>query len=215
MRGWTWSGISVLVVTGCGAAQGTQPEDMSVAQHQAAAEQHQQEAQHAGVHVSYAYVRGRGGTSDFLIEHDRSTVHRTLSGGHAAAAQALVDREAGACVGVGEADRGECPFEGGNGTVTDVEGGVEFHLDVDPANGAQVEAMARCHHATMAVIGLDDFLACPLAVRDIAISVAPGADGGVVLRVTTADPAAVDELRRRAHTMIGGGSMPAPTPATP
>jgi hypothetical protein len=114
---------SAVALTACVADPGTQPHDMSVAQHEAMAKgEDQSAAGHAAQFDPKASVeqkqcgsRWRGGcwtstvnpTAAHLADAER---HRLLAAEHRAASQALRDAEARACVGLADADRDMSPF---------------------------------------------------------------------------------------------------------
>ena len=120
-------GIAVAgaALAGCGPAPGTQPHDMSAAQHQAMARGEEQSAAgHAAqfdpaakVERSGCGLASRAGeacwssvsnpTAAHLAEVDR---HRKLAAEHRAASQALRDAEAVACLGLSESNRDMSPF---------------------------------------------------------------------------------------------------------
>ncbi len=113
-----------LGVNACGGAAGTQPHDMSVPEHKAAAAQEDhQAAQHEAQYdptaskteVNCAAERGRvcwTATTNVTDSHAKSAEeHRDLAAKHRAASQALVDAEARACAGISEEDRDTSPFD--------------------------------------------------------------------------------------------------------
>jgi acetylornithine deacetylase/succinyl-diaminopimelate desuccinylase-like protein len=112
-----------LAASACGRAAGTQPHDMSAAQHQAAAAREEDQAtQHAAQHDPGAEKTekrcsvGRGrvcwtATTNPTQGHVKTAEeHRELAAQHRAASQALQDAEALACTGIDEADRDVSPF---------------------------------------------------------------------------------------------------------
>jgi hypothetical protein len=115
-----------LAVGACGHAAGTQPHDMSAAEHQAAAAREEDDAsQHAGQHDPEAAqtkercLAGKGrvcwtATTNPTQGHVKTAEeHRELAAQHRAASQALRDAEARACAGIDDADRDVSPFAHG------------------------------------------------------------------------------------------------------
>lgn len=112
------------VLAGCGgAAAGTQPHDMSQAQHEAAASSEEKQAEpHAAQYDPNATettekcAAGRGRvcwseTANPTAAHGKEAAdHRALAAKHRAASKALQDAEAQACSGISEEDRDESPF---------------------------------------------------------------------------------------------------------
>ncbi len=190
---------------GCGGAPGTRPEDMSAARHQEAAQEHQAQADRQTDHSHATTAAGHiqhGVGPEVIVEHDPAGMHQEDAQAHAAAAAALERDLATACAGVAQPERSQCPFAGGATGATDVDSGVEIRLPA--ARGPDVERRARCHRAWMAVQGLEHMAACPLGVRGVSVSVAPG---GALRIVTSEGDAAAAELRRRARAV--------PPPAAP
>lgn len=112
-----------LVALACGPAAGTQPHDLSVPEHEAAAAQDEQQASgHAHQHDPSATQQreqcsaGKGRVcwtvvSNPTAEHIKSAEeHRALAAQHRASSQALSNAEAQACAGLAEEDRDTSPF---------------------------------------------------------------------------------------------------------
>lgn len=119
--------VPLLVLTfstsACGPAAGTQPHDMSVADHQAAAAAEDRAGtEHAVQHdpnatqteTSCTGERGRvcwSETKNPTAPHaDVAAEHRDLASKHRAASQALKDAETSTCAGLSEEDRDTSPF---------------------------------------------------------------------------------------------------------
>lgn len=115
-----------LAASACGHAAGTQPHDMSAAQHQAAAAREEDQAsQHAEQHDPDAVQTekrcspGKGrvcwtATTNPTQGHVKTAdEHRELAAQHRAASQALQGAEARACTGIDDADRDVSPFAHG------------------------------------------------------------------------------------------------------
>lgn len=114
----------VLVANACGAAAGTQPHDMSAADHQAAAAQEEEQAAgHAAQHDPNAQEtvapceggKGRVCWTDTVnptAEHQKDAEeHRRIAEQHRAASEALVNAEKSACAGISDEDRDTSPFD--------------------------------------------------------------------------------------------------------
>lgn len=112
-----------LAASACGHAAGTQPHDMSAAQHQAAAAQEEDQASgHAAQHDPAAdrneerCSAGKGRvcwtvTTNPTQGHVKTAEeHRELAAQHRAASQALQSAEVRACTGIDDADRDVSPF---------------------------------------------------------------------------------------------------------
>ena len=114
---------AAVLMLACGPAAGTQPHDLSVPQHEAAAAQEEQQASgHAEQHdpnatrQSEQCLPGKGRVcwtvaSNPTAEHIKSAdEHRALAAQHRASSQALSDAETQACAGLAEEDRDTSPF---------------------------------------------------------------------------------------------------------
>lgn len=112
-----------LLASACAHTSGTQPHDMSVPEHEAAATREDTKAEeHAAEHdptqeaprERCSGVKGRVCWTDMVNptdEHQRvARQHRDAAAKHRAAAQALKDTEAKACDGITEEDRDMSPF---------------------------------------------------------------------------------------------------------
>jgi hypothetical protein len=116
---------------------------------------------------------------------------------HEAAAAELEAFEDAECGGFSIGVRAACPVLGPIASVEDLADGVRLHL----AEGAPVLAVAahmRCHFAYARARGFERVADCPLYVKGIEIR--PTSDGRAI-DLTSADDAAVRELRRRAHEL--------------
>lgn len=119
---------SFVFAAACGHAAGTRPQEMSVAQHEAAATAESHSAQeHAAQYdpgakaeseICDLTTRKAAGfpmcwteTRNPTEEHrQRADEHRELAAKHRAASQALRDAEARSCAGIADADRDMSPF---------------------------------------------------------------------------------------------------------
>lgn len=117
---------TILAAGACGHAAGTQPHEMSAAQHQVAAtSEENQAAQHSAQHDPAAQQReercssGKGRvcwtvtTNPTAGHQSTAEEHRVLAAQHRAASQSLADAEARACTGLSNEDRDMSPFAHG------------------------------------------------------------------------------------------------------
>jgi hypothetical protein len=107
---------------GCGGSQGTEPHDMSAAQHEsaagaeeAAAEGHAEQYDTEATSTTTRCAAERGvcwtSTSNPTQKHEQDAAkHREHAEQHRAASKALRDAEAQACAGIDEADSDVSPF---------------------------------------------------------------------------------------------------------
>lgn len=173
-----------LVASACGAAAGTQPHDMSAADHQAAAAQEEEQAAgHAAQHdpnaqETIAPCEGGNGrvcwtdTVNPTEEHKKDAEqHHHLASQHRAASQALVDAEKSACAGISDEDRDISPFSrtadivsvsplhdnvaAGKSTQTR-ESGASIVFRATPGLTAEwLQRIVDCHAARNAAVGHD------------------------------------------------------------
>jgi hypothetical protein len=222
------AGISALVL-GCAADPGTQPHDMSAAQHEALANQEQQAAQgHEAQHDPSATTEnhqcsGRGGcwtsTSNPTAQHtDDSKKHRELAAKHRAASTALVQAEQQACSGIDDDDRDISPFyhredvasvsplveelKAGKG-VTKKEVGSTVVFRALPGMTAEwLQRVVDCHIARAAAGGheMPEMSYCPLVLKGVKAKVA-STGSGFAVSVSSDDPATVAEIQKRANSL--------------
>lgn len=165
-------------VTGC-ATPGTQPHDMSIAGHETAAS----------------------------AEPDAATKHR-------AAAQALRDAQTQACAGLAE-DEGDVTRFFKRTDIDSVEPLYEYAkagramrgsvISVRPTPGVTRELLQRrieCHIARIAAGGYEakGMSGCPLAVKDVAVTVRSGGDRFLV-EVRSRDSTLANEIWRRTQSL--------------
>jgi hypothetical protein len=145
----------------CGPAAGTQPHDMSAADHQAAAAHEEQEAsQHADQHDPAATQTvehcppGKGrvcwtATTNPTEGHGKTAEeHRELAQKHRAASQALHDAETRACAGLSDEDRDVSPFF----HVADVRGVTELKAQIDNREGGVASQQTLGATVTVAAV---------------------------------------------------------------
>ncbi len=118
---------------------------------------------------------------------------RALSREHEAAADALVALEASECAGIAPEQRAACPLAGAVQSTASIEGGVALELrgGVDPTILLE---HVRCHVAFARRHGRSGMDGCPLYVDGVRAELS-----GAALVLTTASPAAVEQLRERAE----------------
>jgi hypothetical protein len=218
-------------VAACGGAQGTQPHDMSAAQHEAAASQEDQSStEHAQQYNPGSETRtqvcepkrvcwtARVNPTD---QHRAdATQHEQLASKHRAAAKALRDAEASACVGIEEEDRDNSPFyfrediasvqalnddagaaaRGGKSYPTRQVGARVTFRAVPGLTAEWLQRTINCHIARAAVLGHDDpeMAYCPLTLKGIHATVTSTGDGFAV-DVRSDDDATVKEIQRRVN----------------
>jgi hypothetical protein len=222
------SALLAFLVIGCGGAQGPQPHDMSVAQHEAMA-QHDEEAASAVVPE-----KGAGGEPC-----DPSTVcwsarqnptpqqvaqaeeQRKQAAAHRAAARALRDAETNACAGLSEADRDTSPFAFPDDIAWVKENEKELRQNKNflfrttgaraffrAAPGLTVEWLQRivdCHLARAAAVGHDmpEMNYCPLVLRDVTARVSSTGNGFLIeVQTTGKDPKIAEEIVRRMNALV-------------
>jgi hypothetical protein len=118
---------------------------------------------------------------------------------HDAAAAELERFEAEACAGIPPAARAACPLLVGAGVILDVQGGVEIRFE----SGAPVSDVYRrmsCHLAFARARGFEGD-ACPLYVKGLRIE----RTGTRILRITSSEPAATGDVRRRSRALARPG----------
>jgi hypothetical protein len=210
--------IAAMFLSACvGASEGTRPDDMSAAAHEAAAVKWQ------------SALRP---TAEDLAQQRRA---HALAVKHRVAARALVEAEASACGAIAPADRDLSPFL----RVQDIRGVAPIYVDAgspdSPAKkllGATItfrpvegliagwlQRIVDCHLARNASLGYptEEMPSCPLVVKG-ATAVVKQRAGALTVDVTVAsDPAAAQMIWNRAQQL--GPRLPeqkkAPAPANP
>lgn len=186
---------------------GTRPHDMSAAAHDEA----------AGSEDVAASAGAPGWTGG---ERDEAAMaeHRRLAAVHRAAAEALREAEASACVGVSDDDRDMSPFEhtadivgvadleeelhAGRSTVPHVVGAT---ITIAAVRGLTAEWLRRsiaCHLARNAALGHDvpEMPDCPLVPRGVTATVRSVGDA-FAIDVHADTPEGVQEVLRRARSL--------------
>lgn len=164
---------------------------------------------------SVCWTSVRNPTEDQLREAER---HHQMAVEHRAASQALRDAEASACAGVSERDRELSPFERREDisrvaplredftTAREIRShttGVVVTFRAVPGLTAEwLQRAVNCHLARNAALGhqVPEMPDCPLVPNGVSATVRSTGDGfAVALRAD--DPAALEELQRRAQTL--------------
>lgn len=202
MNPWTKS-ISILAATfvvaassaGCGTTKGAHPDDMTHAEHLAAAQAEQKEAEEARLLVDPTRVTGGTGQAE-VAAHERHAA------AHAAAAQALEERHEAVCADVSDQEMRSCPLHSIDVTaVIDRADGVELVLGALPEAHTLLES-SRCHAAHGAYFGRD-MPDCVFYVKELHVGVEER-NAGTVLILTSTNPDAVVELKQRAQSLLPG-----------
>jgi len=160
---------TLLVGASCaGNKQAIKPEDMSVAQHRAAAAQESNAAAQASSEPgNYLFPRSVYDPSEGpLVDADK---HLTHSRQHLAEAHALEAFELEECRDFPPRTRAACPLLTSVVAIEDIPRGVRVRM----APGVRVDAVVahmRCHYAYARARAFADAVSCPLYVRDIEIN---------------------------------------------
>jgi hypothetical protein len=188
-----------LLVTACG-HPGTNPGDMSAAEHRKAAEAHERASD---AHADKYEPGALAANPDSLELYNPTERHNTLAGRLAAIAQqhrdaaaALEAFEHQSCGALPPATRGLCPLLGQLASVSEIDAGVRLHF-VAGVNVEAALALMQCHLAFAATQGRAGMDACPLYVEGVVAALGP--DGTVEL---TATSTRIPELRARAATHV-------------
>lgn len=226
--------------TGCAADPGTQPHDMSTAQHEAMAKNEESAAAgHAEQHDPGAtkaaeVCSGRGGcwtsTSNPTAQHaDDAKHHRELAAQHRAAAAALTDAEKSACAGISDEDRDMSPFyhrddiqsesvltepiNPGKGATQKEVGATVVFRAVPGMTAEWLQHVVDCHLARAAAVGHDmpEMNYCPLMPKGVKAKVT-SAGNGFAVNLSADDAATVAEIKKRAEALAPGGRAAAIAP---
>lgn len=184
--GITIPSLAVLAI-GCAGTPGARPYDMSVARHEAAAQ-----------------ATAGQGTDD----------SRRQAADHRAAAAALLDAEARACVGLTAGDRDLSPLElgeisgvrpivertGGKVPVTLTTGAV---VTLRAAPGVTAEWLQRvvdCHVAHMTTLDVEEMPSCPLVLRG-AVARVSSTGNGFAITIRSGSSATAHDILARARRL--------------
>ncbi len=218
LRAAALAAMGISAVTGC-ATPGTRPQDMSVAGHEAAAENTEAAARTAGVQPPSSTATACKDApcwSDADRSTDESRRLLAVAAKHRAAAQALREAEAQACAGISERDRGISPFfhredvavvvplEEKQGKYGRRLAGatIEFR-EVRGLTAEWLQRSIDCHLARSAALGFDqsEMGFCPLALKGVAAKVRSGGRW-ILVEVTSQDPTTAAEVWRRAQALV-------------
>jgi hypothetical protein len=224
---------------GCAADPGTQPHDMSTAQHEAMAKNEESAAAgHAEQHDPGAtkateVCSGRGGcwtsTSNPTAQHaDDAKHHHELAAKHRAAAAALSDAEKSACAGISDEDRDTSPFnhrddiqsvsvltetvKSGKGSTQKEVGATVVFRAVPGMTVEWLQRVVDCHLARAAAVGHDmpEMSYCPLMPKGVKAKVT-SVGNGFAVNLSADDAATVAEIEKRAQALAPGGAAPIAT----
>ncbi|MGM0555584.1 MAG: hypothetical protein ACQEVA_04305 [Myxococcota bacterium] len=209
--------VLISFTTACASgSQDTDPDDMSVEEHQAAAQEHEEKAeQHAEQYDSDAESQRQSpgvstSTDTPEIEYDLEAYnptekhkeyaerHAKHANQHEEAAQALLNYEEKHCQKFPEETRATCPLMGQVASAVDVDSGVEMSFD----EGVNFEAMVdhiRCHYAFARTEGHEGMATCPLYVKKIEID--SDSEARTVTIKAEGDEA-VEKVRERARAHV-------------
>jgi hypothetical protein len=230
----------LFIGSACAADPGTRPQDMSAAQHQAAAQQEEASAEgHSAQHdpaatATESKCTGKvcwTSTVNPTAQHaDDAKKHHELAAKHRAAGDALKQAEAQACAGIDEADRDISPFyhrediasvseaqetvTAGKGSSTRKSGARIVFRAVPGLTAEWLQREVDCHIARASALGhsMPEMGYCPLVMKDIKAKVSSTGDGFAV-EVTSSDAKTVEEILKRAQSLKPAAAAPAPAPA--
>jgi len=217
-------GFAMVGIIGCSTTPpGSNPDDMSASEHEAAAEEHgRAAAEHATKYDPDArkiasapggtvwYGEGYeyywpddlddGGWSQYVynpvLNHQSTAAeHREHASQHRAAARELDDFEKAECFAFDEDVRATCPLLGLSYRVEDIESGVRIEIEDEIPLDAVYMHM-RCHYAFGRANGREGMTDCALYIMSLAIE----RSGERTLDLTTTDALLVGELRKRARS---------------
>lgn len=205
---------SASLFTSCATDDGTRPDDMSAAEHQAAATAADAEAnRHRAMpdpDIAPTITHPISGASERVWEpdvysptrmHDEMAVQqRVLASQHRAAARALESFEEEECAAFPAPTRAACPLLGPVTSTEQVPHGVRLRIAAGVPVAA-VAAHARCHVAFARAHGYEGMDACPLYLKGVRVE---SGEGYVDLLVE--DDEVLAELRQRAGGHVSGES---------
>ena len=223
--------LVILAVSACAHSSGTDPHEMSAAQHEAAATQEQEQgAAHAAQHDPNAREErtncsgGKGRvcwteTVNPTAGHITSARdHTQLAAQHRAASQALRDAEAAACTGLSDEDRDTSPFAhtediqgvtqlqaraAGDRDTAAADGGATIVFRATPGLTAEwLQRIVNCHLARNAAVG-HDMPEMPYCplVPNAVEANVRSVGDGFAVAVTSKDRATAAEIWRRAQQL--------------
>lgn len=223
--------VTATFLVGCVSTPGANPHDMSAAQHQAAANDHDQLADaHAGQYSADASAtvwrcsrRGACWTSTTnptAAHQDEAKKHQRMAADHRAASQALRDAEARACVGLADEDRDSSPFDhrddiasveplsenvssGKGGQPPKMTGAVITFRALPGLTAEWLQRVVDCHLARNAALGHDvpEMPSCPLVPKNVTARVT-STGAGFAVAVRSDDSDTAVEVLRRARSLV-------------
>jgi hypothetical protein len=222
------AGISALLLN-CAADPGTQPHDMSQAQHEAMAKHEETAAEgHADQHdpdakKAESVCSGKGGcwtsVSNPTAKHgEDATRHHELAQKHRAASNALASAEASACAGMSDDDRDISPFyhrediasvapltetvKAGKGTTGKEAGSTVVFRAVPGMTAEWLQRVVDCHLARAAAMGhqMPEMDYCPLELKGVKANVT-SAGNGFAINVSADDAATIAEIQKRSKAL--------------
>ncbi len=217
-----FTAIAALGMTmACASTPGTQPDDMSAADHRKAAKDHDKLAgEHKGQFDPDAKATATAlpadaiapggpfsaGVGDFYFpvtvynptgQHlGHSASHKQHAQQHAEAAAALEKFEEAQCQAFPKATRVVCPLLGQVDRVEDIEGGARLYLSKDVPTDA-VLAHLQCHAAYARTAGREGMPGCPMYLK--AISITKAGDAAVDIVSENSDTAKQIRTRSKSH----------------
>lgn len=203
---------ATIVVAACASNPGTEPEDMSAADHRNAAEQEEREAkEHQGKYNTKARRTsgadvGGGDTFSFPMTSYNPTTHHLESAdkhrrhahAHREAAATLENWEEQECGDFPPETRKACPLIGHVESVEDIAGGVRIKFAASVNIDAAI-AHVKCHRAFAGVQGFKGMDSCPMYVKKVTVKADPKAR---TVDFIVDDPDLVDDLRARAAAHV-------------
>ena len=237
MKSIAFSALASIFVAACAADPGTQPHDMSMASHEAAATQADQATQGHGDQYNPSAesktqrCAGKAGCwtsiSNPTKEHDADAQQqRGLATKHRAASAALGQAESQACVGVSQDDRDMSPFfhrediqsagpleepiHPGRETTPQRVGEYVVFRAVPGMTAEWLQRVVDCHIARSAAMGhqMPEMEYCPLALNNVSAKVS-STGSGFAVSIKSKDPATVLEIVKRSEALV-----PSPSAAT-
>jgi hypothetical protein len=218
MRHALHTGLFVTLVAASCASQapGTQPVDMSAAEHRTQAQQHDAEgAKHEEQYQPAARATRRRsarlqnadvGESDYnptRVHLGDAKDHREVAEAHRKAARALEAYTKAECGKFPPKTRAACPILSVVTEQQDLPNGAKLVMADGVAAKVVLEHM-RCHHAFSGEEGYKGMSGCPLYLKSIVIGL--GGDGKSVT-VTSDDAETVKEIQKRAKSHASKSSV--------
>lgn len=210
--------LSVMVIllglTGC-ATKGAKPDDMSVAEHRAAAENLRQDAKyHDGLYRPGYYVRQSFGDFEDLgysddtynpteVHRDTADNYRSMAHDHEKAAESLESFETAQCGDFPSDTRKLCPLMGTIDRIETITDGVRIFFKTEHLPLNAVFDHMKCHNAYGRTLDYEGMPMCPLYLEHIRIE---KSENGKAVEVTADDPDTVQAIRKRTRAHLAPGS---------